>query len=64
MCFLIYNNFNIRKEDKRGYIKMNKRRITKKDLFFMILGKIVFYLSLWACGVAFVVWAFLQNTIY
>lgn len=43
---------------------MNKRRITKKDLFFMIIGKIVFYLSLWACGVAFIVWAFLQNTIY
>ncbi len=43
---------------------MNKRRITKKDLFFMILGKIIFYVGLWACGVAFVVWAFLQNTIY
>lgn len=43
---------------------MHKKKNHKKDKFFIILGKIFFYISLWACGVAFVVWAFLQNTIY
>lgn len=42
-------------------MKMKKET---KEKIYSIIGKIVVYISIWACGVAFVVWAFLQNTIY
>lgn len=35
-----------------------------KEKIYTIIGRIVVYIVLWASGVAFVTWAFLQNTIY
>ena len=39
------------------------KKKTKKNIY-AIIGKIVVYIILWASGVAFVTWAFLQNTVY
>lgn len=35
-----------------------------KNKIYELIGRIVVFLGVWAGGVAFVVWAFLQNTIY
>lgn len=35
-----------------------------KEKIYTIVSKIVVYVSAWAAMVSFVVWAFLQNTIY
>lgn len=44
---------------------MDKKVVIKKsDFKYLVIGKIVTTLVFWGLGVAFIVWAFLQNTIY
>ena len=40
-----------------------KRRIDANKVYAFV-GKVVIWTSSWASGVAFGIWAFLQNTIY
>lgn len=46
---------------------MNKKikiKQNKANIFFVILGRLVAYLLLYFGSIAFMFWAFLQNTIY
>jgi hypothetical protein len=41
-----------------------KIKQTKQNLIFVILGHILLYATLYIGSITFIVWAFLQNTIY
>lgn len=41
-----------------------KIRQTKQNVFFLIIGRLFIYSLLYVSGIAFTIWAFLQNTIY
>lgn len=43
---------------------MERVTIKKSDIKYLIIGKIVTYITLWGLSVAGIIWAFLQNTIY
>lgn len=43
---------------------MEKVTIRKKDVKYLIIGKIFTFVIIWGLCVAGFIWAFLQNTIY
>jgi len=49
---------------RRGGIPMKTRKPTKADLAYMLLGKAIFWTSLWGLAVAGFMWACTRTVIY